>query len=82
MLGSTSSGIGVFTWMTFIGCLVVGTTLSSVWGVMAGLLLAVLGNVWMWRRCELFPIDRKTAQMAHRVGWATTLSAVVMAIFG
>ena len=82
VLASTSSGIGVFTWMTLIGCLVLGVTLSSVWIVMAGLLLAVSSNVWMWRRCELFPIDRKTAQTAHRVGWATTLSAVVMAFFG
>lgn len=82
VLASTSSGIGVFTWMTLLVCLVLGVGLSSGWIVAAGLLLAVLGNVWMWRRCELFPIDRKTAQTAHRVGWAATLFAVAAAFFG
>jgi uncharacterized membrane protein len=82
VLASTSSGIGVFTWMTLIGSLVLGFSLSSGWIVVAGLLVMVVGNVWMWRRCELFPIDRKTAQTAHRVGWATTLFAVVAAFWG
>ena len=82
VLASTSSGIGVFTWMTLIGCLVLGVTLTSLWIVVAGLLTMVVGNVWMWRRCELFPIERKAAQTAQRVGWATTLLAVAMAFFG
>ena len=80
--GFCGSGIGVFTWMTLIGCLVLGVTLSSVWIVVAGLLTTVVGNVWMWRRCELFPVERKTAQTAQRVGWAATLLAVAMAFLG
>ena len=68
--------------IALIGCLVLGVTLSSVWIVVAGVLTTVLGNVWMWRRCELFPMERKTAQTAQRVGWATTLLAVAMAFLG
>lgn len=82
MLASTSSGIGVFTWMTLIGCLVLGVTLSSVWIVVAGLLTTVLGNVWMWRRCELFPIEKQAAQAANRVSWVATLFAAVFVFFG
>ncbi|MBX9831458.1 MAG: hypothetical protein K2X78_00240 [Burkholderiaceae bacterium] len=82
VLASTSSGIGVFTWMTLIGCLVLGVTLSSVWIVVAGLLTTVLGNVWMWRRCELFPIEKQAAQAANRVSWVATLFAAVFVFFG
>jgi len=82
VLASTSSGIGVFTWMTLLVGLVLGVSLSSWLIVAAGLLLAVFGNIWMWRRCELFPIDRKTAKTAHRVGWAATIFAVATAFFG
>lgn len=46
------------------------------------LLVAGLGNVWMWRRCELFPTERKTAQTARRVGWAAALVSAVMAFLG
>ncbi|ART50663.1 hypothetical protein CBP34_01920 [Acidovorax carolinensis] len=82
VLASTSSAIGVFTWMTLIGGLVLGLVLSSVAVAVAGLLVAGLGNVWMWRRCELFPTERKAARTAQRVGWAAALFAVVMALFG
>ena len=68
--------------IALIGCLVLCVTLSSVWIVVAGLLTTVVGNVWMWRRCELFPVERKTAQTAQRVGWAATLLAVAMAFLG
>ena len=47
----------------------------------AGLLVVLGGNVWMWRRCELFPIDPKTAQTAARVGMGATLLSVVAAFF-
>lgn len=82
VLASTSSAIGVFTWLTLIGCLVLSVTLASVGIVVAGLLAVGLCNVWMWRRCELFPIERKAAQNAQRVGWATALFSVVMVFFG
>jgi len=82
VLASTSSAIGVFTWMTPVGGLVLGAALASVGVVVAGLLVAGLGNVWMWRRCELFPTERKAAQTAQRVGWVATLFAVAMAFFG
>jgi hypothetical protein len=82
VLASTSSAIGVFTWMTLIGSLVLGLVLSSVAVVVAGLLVAGFGNVWMWRRCELFPTVRKAARTAQRVGWVATLVSVVMALFG
>jgi hypothetical protein len=82
VLASTSSAIGVFTWMTLIGGLVLGAALSSVGVAVAGLLVAGFGNVGMWRRCELFPTERKAAQTARRVGWAAALLSAVMALFG
>lgn len=82
MLASTSSAIGVFTWMTLIGGLVLGVVLPSVGVAVVGLLVVGFGNVWMWRRCELFPTERKAAQTANRVGWAAALFSVVMAFFG
>jgi hypothetical protein len=42
----------------------------------------VFGNVWMWRRCELFPIDKKAAQAANRASWAANLFAAVFVFFG
>ncbi|OYX11546.1 MAG: hypothetical protein B7Z11_04195, partial [Acidovorax sp. 32-64-7] len=65
-----------------IGGLVLGAAFASVGIVVAGLLVAGLGNVWMWRRCELFPTERKTAQTARRVGWAAALVSAVMAFLG
>ena len=82
VLASTSGGIGVFTWMTLIGCLVLGVVLSSAWIVVAGLLLMVVGNVWMWRRCELFPIEKQAAQAANRASWAATFFAAIFVFFG
>ncbi|MDP3228855.1 MAG: hypothetical protein Q8N13_12865 [Acidovorax sp.] len=82
VLASTSGGIGVFTWMTLIGCLVLGVSLSSGLVVVSGLLLMVVGNVWMWRRCELFPIEKQAAQAANRASWVAHLFAAVFVFFG
>lgn len=82
VLASTSSGIGVFTWMTLIGGLVLGGVLASMGIAVAGVLVAGVGNVWMWRRCELFPTERKAAQIANRVGWAVSIVSVVMTFLG
>ena len=81
VLASTSSGIGVFTWMALIGCLVLGWALQSFGVVVVGALVMCLGNVWMWRRCTLFPIERKSAQIAHRVGWIANFFAVALIFF-
>jgi hypothetical protein len=82
VLASASSAIGVFTWTALIGGLVLGVVLPGVGVAVAGLLVAGFGNAGMWRRCELFPIERKAAQTAHRVGWAAALFWVVIALFG
>ena len=47
----------------------------------AGLLVVLAGNVWMWRRCELFSIDSRTAQTVARVGVGASLLSVVAAFF-
>ena len=82
VLASTSSGIGVFTGMT----LIVGCTLAVVlasWPVAAAaVLVAMVGNLALWPRCELFPTDRKTAQAAKRAGWAVELAAWWMVLVG
>ncbi len=82
MLASTSSGIGVFTWLTLIGCLGLGVVLRSIGIAVAGVLVVGVGNIWKWRRCELFPTERKAAQMANRVGWAAAIFSVVITFLG
>lgn len=82
VLASTSGAIAVFTWVTVFAGLGLAYVLRSVVLAVAALLLAGAGNVWMWRRCELIPIDRKTAQTAHRVGWVATVLAILVGIAG
>ncbi|RZJ58783.1 MAG: hypothetical protein EON49_13285 [Acidovorax sp.] len=81
VLASTSSAIAMFTWVTLIGGAGLAFGLGSVVMAVAAVLVACAGNVWMWRRCELIPIDRKSAQTANRVGWAATALAVMMGLF-
>ena len=85
VLASTSGAIAMFTWVA----LLVGAGLAfaadssavAVAATVAAVLVTLAGNVWMWRRCELVPIDRKSARTANRVGWATTALAVMMGLF-
>ena len=81
VLADTSSAIAVFTWLGVLGSVVPGLAWDSIALSGAGLLVVLGGNVWMWRRCELFPIDPKTAQTAARVGVGATLLSVVAAFF-
>ena len=81
VLASTSSALAVFTWLGVLGSVVPGRAWDSIALSGAGLLVVLAGNVWMWRRCELFPIDPKTAQTAARVGVGATLLSVVAGFF-
>ena len=81
VLASTSSAICVFTGVTLFGGVGLAFLLGSVVPGLAALPVALGGNVWMWRRCELIPIDRRTAQTANRVGWATTALGMLMCLF-
>ena len=46
---------------------------DSVWAGLFGLLLALVYNVWAWRRVELWPIDPASSKTALKVGWAASL---------
>ncbi len=81
VLASTSSAINTFTCLTLLVSVVLGLAFGSLLGATACLIAMVVGNVWMWRRCELFPIDPKTAKTANRVGWAVTISSMVSVLF-
>ncbi|KQO23945.1 hypothetical protein ASF16_24015 [Acidovorax sp. Leaf78] len=81
VLASTSGAIAMFTWVTLIGGLGLAFALGSVVLAVAAVLVACIGNVWMWHRCALIPIDRTTAQTANRVGWATTALGVMLCLF-
>jgi len=81
VLASTSNGIAAFTWLMLIGSLVLGVACQSVAMGAIGMLLMLAGNIVMWRRCELFPIDRKAAQSARRVGWLANGVALMAALF-
>lgn len=82
VLASTSGAIAMFMCLSLLGSVALAVVLESVVMAAPGLVLAGLGNVWMWRRCELFPIDRKAAQTAARAGWAATALATVLALLG
>lgn len=81
VLASTSSAISVFTGVTLFAGAGLAFVFGSVVLAVAAVLLACSGNVWMWRRCALIPIDRQSAQTANRVGWATTALGVMMCLF-
>ena len=81
VLASTSSAIAVFTWLGVLGSVVLGLAWDSIALSGAGLLVVLGGNVWMWRRCELFSIDSRTAQTVVRVGVGASLLSVVAGFF-
>lgn len=72
-MASSSSGIGVFTFLLLVAAGAAGLAMQSVWMGCAAALLALAYNGWAWRRVELWPIPKEAAETAHKVSWVVSL---------
>lgn len=72
-VASSSSGIGVFTFVLLVGAGAAGLAMQSVWVGLAAASLALAYNLWAWRRVDLWPISKDAAGTANKVSWVVTL---------
>lgn len=73
MVASSSSGIGVFTFVLLVAAGAAGLAMQSVWVGCAAALLALAYNRWAWRGVDLWPISKEAADTANKVNWIVGL---------
>lgn len=73
VVASSSSGIGVFTWVLLAAAGAAGLAMQSFWVGCAAALLALAYNGWAWRRVELWPISKEAADTANKASWIVGL---------
>lgn len=69
MLASTSGWIGFVGVLILVVSAIVAAGLQTFLVVVPGVCLAVAYNVWAWRRAELTPIPKESAEAAKAVNW-------------
>ncbi len=81
VLASTSSAIFVLNVLLLSATGFVMLASGSLWIAVHSLALAIVINLFAWRRAELWPIDTDTVTTARRAGLLVALVALLGKLF-
>jgi hypothetical protein len=81
VLASTSSGIGIGTFLLLVGSIVAAVGLASYIAAASGVCLAVAFNTWTWKRAVLVPIPKENVDKEKAAHWIACI-AVLTTLFG